>query len=275
MQDSNLRPHECKSSALPTELIARVFIYTGKMVLIQDALYEPLKLYYVWYALLIMKVIERDNARALRKKGLSMNQIIAETGYSKASVSFWTRDIILTRTQRNKISLRGRSMESIEKRRINRLFNENTKRQKIIDTAKADFTNITSRELKLIGAMIYLGEGGKSVKWSARLANSDPSVIKVMMRFFREVCNVPEHKFRGHVHTFEGADIQKTLKYWSNITGIPKKQFYKTYTKPSVASLQKRKTLPYGTLDISVHDTKVFLTIMGWIEKIKEILLDK
>lgn len=222
-----------------------------------------------------MKMKEREHARALRKEGKSMNEIIKETGYSKASVSFWTRDIVLTEAQRSKISLKGRSMESIERRRVSRFNNISKKRQEIINTAKKDFSHLTQRELKLIGAMIYWGEGRKVGNWSVSLANSDPLIIKVMMRFFREVCMVPEEKFHAHIHTFEGADVKEVERHWSQISGIPLKQFYKTYSKPNKASLQKRKTLPYGTLDVYVHDTKLFLTIKGWIEKIAEIVLTK
>jgi len=227
-------------------------------------------IYMVWYTLL-MKVKEREHARTLRKEGRSMNQIIEETGYSKASVSFWTRDILLTEEQRNKISKRGRSMESIERRRASRNLNQTRKRMITINAAKQDFPSLSLRDLKLIGAMIYWGEGRKAGNWSVSLANSDPEIIKVMMRFFREVCNVPEEKFRAQVHTFEGASVPKIEKYWSQISSIPTKQFYKTYIKPSKASLQKRKTLPYGTLDIYVHDTKLFLTIKGWIERVSEV----
>lgn len=219
-----------------------------------------------------MKTIEKERARILRKQGKSINQIVTETGFSKASVSEWVRDIVLTKDQRNKISQRGRSVESIERRRINRLTKEQIKRQVIIDLAKKDFINISPEQLKLIGIILYLGEGGKT-KRTVRLANSDPEIIKIMMRFFREICNVPESKFIGHIHTFAHADIDKTEKYWSKITGISRNRFYKTYVKPSSASLQKRNTLPFGTFDIYVCDTKLFLTIMGWIEKIKEILL--
>jgi len=220
-----------------------------------------------------MKIVEKEKARILRKKGYSINQIVKETGFTKSSVSLWVRDIVLTKVQKKKLSERGRSVESIEKRRINRLFNENKKRRVVMDEAKKDFHNISLEELKLIGIMLYWGEGGKTGNWSVRLANSDPAIIQVMMRFFREVCNVPEEKFHAHIHTFEKADVEKTEKYWSKISRIPRKQFYKTYIKPSIASLQKRKTLPFGTLDIYVHDTKLFLTIMGWIEKIKELII--
>lgn len=220
-----------------------------------------------------MKLIEKEKARALRKQGKSINQIVEEAGLSKASVSEWVRDIVLTQAQRNKISLRGRSVESIERRRINRLANEKAKRQIIIDKAKQDFTSISLEQLKLIGIILYLGEGGKTKRAMVRMANSDPEIIKIMVKFLREICNVPEDKFRGHIHTFTHADIEKTERYWSKVTGISRRQFFKTYTKPSSASLQKRKTLPFGTFDICVCDTRLMLTILGWIEKIKELVV--
>jgi len=222
-----------------------------------------------------MKLVEKEKARILRKKGYSINQITKETGFTKSSVSLWVRDILLTKKQMKVLSERGRSIESIEKRRINRLFNENKKRLIIINEAKKDFTYISVDQLKLIGTILYLGEGAKTYRGMVRIANSDFSVIKIMMRFFREVCNVPESKFRGHIYTFVHADVDKTEKYWSKVSKIPRSQFFKTYIKPSSASLQKRNTLPLGTFDIYVCDTKLFLTIMGWIEKIKELIVGK
>lgn len=221
-----------------------------------------------------MKLIEKEKARVLRKKGKSINQIVKETGYSKASVSVWVRDIILTESQRKGLSEMGRSIESIERRRASRLANEYKKTRVVMDLAKEDIKKISLHELKLIGVMLYLGEGGKTRKGMVRLANSDADIIKIMMHFFRNVCNVSESKFCAHIHTFDNADVEKTEQYWSRITKIPRKQFYKTYVKQSVASLHKRKTLPYGTVEVGVNDTKLFLTIMGWIEKIKELVLE-
>ena len=218
-----------------------------------------------------MKVLEKEKARALRRKGYSINQIVKEADITKSSVSLWVRDIVLTKAQKKSISERGRSVESIERRRLIRLSNEQARRQIIIDEAKKDFTNISLSQLKLIGIILYLGEGGKTERGIARLSNSDPIVIKIMMRFFREICKVPEEKFRGNIHTFAHADINKTERYWSKVSGIPRSQFHKTYIKASSASLQKRYTLPFGTFSINVCDTKLFLTIMGWIEKIKEL----
>lgn len=219
-----------------------------------------------------MKVAEKEKARLLRKQGKSINQIVEQTGFSKASVSSWVRDILLTNAQRKRISERGRSVEGIERRRLNRIANEENKRQIVIEKAKKDFSLISSNELKIIGIALYLGEGGKT-KRLVRFSNSDPKIIGMMMRFFREICLVPEEKFRGHIHIFEHADIRKAENYWSKVTGIPKSQFYKTYAKSSNASLHKRNYLMFGTFDIYVCDTKLFLTIMGWIEKISELVL--
>lgn len=225
--------------------------------------------------LYIMKILEKEKARVLRRQGKSINQIVAEAGLIKSSVSLWVRDIVLTKEQKNNLSLRGHTLESIENRRISRLSNAQKQRQAVIDKAKEDFKKISLEELKIIGIILYMGEGAKTNRGMVSLANSDPSIIKVMMRFFREVCCVPEEKFRAHIHTFAHANVDETEKFWSKIAGIPRKQFYKTYIKPSAASLQKRKTLPFGTVDIIVCDTKLFLTIMGWIERIKELIVGK
>ena len=220
-----------------------------------------------------MKVVERNHARSLRKAGKSINEIIAETGYSKGSVSVWVRDIVLTKKQKERLSENGRSMESVERRRLSRMTNQENKTKIIMDVAKKDFSAISLRDLKIIGVMLYLGEGGKTKRGMVRLANSDPAITQMCMRFFREVCSVPEEKFYGHIHTFDNADIEKTEAYWSRITRIPRKQFYKTYVKQSKASLGKRKTLPYGTCDVGINDVQLYLKIMAWIEKIKELVL--
>ena len=38
--------------------------------------------------------------------------------------------------------------------------------------------------LKLIGIILYLGEGGKTSRGMVSLANSDPAVIKIMIQNF-------------------------------------------------------------------------------------------
>jgi transcriptional regulator with XRE-family HTH domain len=218
-----------------------------------------------------MKKEEQKQAQLLRKKGMSLNEIVQKVGVSKASVSLWVRDIKLSDQQKKKISAHGRSVESIEKRRINRINGTLKRHRVIIEAAKEKISTLSKHELLLIGTALYWGEGGKTNSGMARISNSDPAVIKCMMRFFREIFNVPSKKFRGHVHIFSHLNAERAEKYWSHISGIPRKQFYKTYSKPSIASKGKSDSLPYGTFQIYVCDTTIFLTIKGWIERLSEL----
>lgn len=217
-----------------------------------------------------MKRDERDKARELRRAGMSMNEIVRTLGVSKASVSLWVRDVILTSEQRGTLNSKGFSVDAIEKRRISRMANTAKRHQVVIDKAKEDIATLSRYELLLVGAALYWGEGDKRGKGTAGLANSDPRVIRIMMRFFREVCEVPPERFRGHVHTFSHLNAAEAEVYWSEVSGIPVTQFYKTYSKPSIASKGKKDSLPYGTFQIYVCDTNIFLTIKGWIERLAE-----
>jgi len=118
-----------------------------------------------------------------------------------------------------------------------------------------------------MGVMLYWAEGGKTQRL-VRFSNGDPEMIKIMMTFFRQVCNVPEHKFRGYIHIHPHLDHKNAEKYWSTITEIPLKQFFKTYRRPNKSSQNKKDSLPYGVLDVYVLDASLFLKITGWAKGI-------
>jgi len=217
-----------------------------------------------------MKIKEKQKAIMLRKRGKSMGDIAQILGVSKSSVSYWVRDVELSSTQRNALNANGHSIDAIEKRRIARLAGTATLRASWKQEAFSEVSVLQHDTLWCLGVALYWGEGGKTQQ-TARLSNSDTSVIKLIMRFFRESCKAKEEKFRGHIHTFSHKNKIQAEQYWSEITGIPRERFYKTYTKKSSASKNKRNTLPYGTVQIYVHDTQLFFRIMGWIEKLKEL----
>jgi len=215
-----------------------------------------------------MKIEEKLLSQKLRGQGLSINEICNKTGFSKGSVSLWVRNIELSKAQKNELSQKGFKKEIIEKRRTTRLTNENNRRQIIIDKAKEDIKNISEKELWLIGIALYWGEGGKANRSSVQLSNGDPRIIGLMMKFFKRICKIPDEKFRGYIHIHQHLDVKKAENYWSSISGIPLSQFYKTYSKPNKSSQSKKDSLPFGTFDIYVHNTELFLKIKGWIEAV-------
>ncbi len=214
-----------------------------------------------------MKHATKLLAIKLRNKGYSINSIAKQLNVAKSSVSIWVRDVQLTKNQLEVLRSKPFTNTAVEKRRTSRLANEAEKRNKIILDAKKQISNITDNELKLIGVMLYWAEGGKTRRM-VRFSNGDPEMIKIMMRFFRRICTVPEAKFRGYIHIHPHLDFKNAEIYWSGITGIPLDQFFKTYRKPNISSQNKKNSLPNGVMDIYVLDVKLFLQISGWAQGI-------
>jgi transcriptional regulator with XRE-family HTH domain len=214
-----------------------------------------------------LKSHERHSARQLRQKGYSINQIVKELGVAKSSVSIWVRDITLTEPQSLELAKNSHSALAVERRRTSRLLNEQTKREKLIEAAALEIKPITDEQLWLMGTMLYWAEGGKTQRM-VRFSNGDPEMIKIMMEYFRRICAVPEHKFRGYIHIHPHLDYRGAERYWASITAIPLAQFFKTYRKPNKSSQNKKNSLPHGVLDIYVLDTKLFYKICGWSQGI-------
>lgn len=218
-----------------------------------------------------MKTEEKAKAREMRKKGMGMREIADTLNVAKSSISYWVRDVVLSKKQREKLNKNGHRVDVIEKRRLSRIAHTAERRRHIIEKAKKEVSNLMDEPLWCTGVALYWGEGGKTQQ-TARLSNSDPDVIKLMMQFFLKYSEVPKEKYHGHVHTFSKENVDRSVQYWSKVSGIPKEKFYKTYVKQSRASKNKRQTLPYGTMQIYIHDTVFFFRLMGWMQGLCEVL---
>ncbi len=220
-----------------------------------------------------MKTKERQIAVTLREQGLTYREIQKELPVSRSSLSYWLRDIELTPEQIERIQYKN---ELIKKKFIE--YNEFKKkearrrRDSIIEIAKKEINKISRRELKLLGIALYWAEGKKAnmKAGSATFTNSDPFMIKLIMRWFREICYVPNPKFRASFQIYNTQKIDEIRTYWSKLTNIPFSQFMAPTLRVSKTSKGKRgKILPYGTLRIQINDSALLTRILGWIEGLK------
>lgn len=211
-----------------------------------------------------MKHSQKVQAVSLREEGYSLRAIAEKLGVAKSSVSVWVRDIKLSEDQLITLAANPFTGVAIEKRRLARLKNEQKKRDVVVREAEAEIADITKKDLWMIGVTLYWAEGGKTQRL-VRFTNGDPRTIKIMMKFFDEICSVAPSKFRGHVHIHSHLDHKEAERYWSRVSGIPSQQFFKTYRRKSVTIADKKDTLPYGVMDIYVLDANLFLKMMGWI----------
>ncbi|MFH1968155.1 MAG: hypothetical protein ABIJ84_02110 [bacterium] len=128
--------------------------------------------------------------------------------------------------------------------------------------------NLTRKEekLKIAGIMLYWAEGGKSLGkyWSVDLANSDSEMIKIFLKFLRQICRIDEKKLRVQLYCYANQDIEKLKEYWYKITNIPKNQFIKPYARQDFRIEQKDR-MRYGLIHIRYNDKKLLYLIEKWI----------
>ena len=214
-----------------------------------------------------MKLAEQQKAKALRRKGYSIGEIARKLNVSKGSISLWVADIPLNEEQIRTLKHNPHSAVAVEKRRMARLKSERTRREAVSLQGINEIRALNTTELFLLGVALYWGEGSKKKPGVVEFTNSDPRMIEVMMVFLRKACKVPEEKFRGHVILHEHLSVKKAESYWSEISGIPRKQFHKTSVQHNRKRL-KKDTMQHGTFAIIVCNTKLKLKMDGWIEGI-------
>ncbi|MEK7172759.1 MAG: hypothetical protein AAB740_02155 [Patescibacteria group bacterium] len=218
-----------------------------------------------------MKLKEKIKAIQLRKAGKSYGEIMQKIKVPKSTLSMWLRDVELTEQQKNRLYVTLRRQNAykgaklLQERRILRT-------EKIITEAKKEAQKMFKNPLFLSGLMLYWAEGDKSERFEhVKFSNSDPAMVQLIMRWFREICKTPESKFRICLHIHSLHCRKDILQYWSQITGIPLSQFYKTQVKPT--SLKHRRNVLYnGTCAVAVGDRWLFRRIKGWRLGIMEIL---
>ncbi len=219
-----------------------------------------------------LRLEDKKQAIDLRIKGKTYREIrSAISNLSKSTLSGWLRNVKLTKEQEEKLA------ENIEKISYNaRVKAAWTKKQRniartkhIIEQARKESHSLFKNPLFLIGLSLYWAEGSKSNKY-VQIANSDPALIKIMMKWFREICKVPEEKIKIHIYIHKVYRNENCEEFWSRITNIPILRFWKTTYKPTPHKI--KKNLDYkGVCRIDINDVNLFRRIMGWQQGISEI----
>ena len=211
----------------------------------------------------------------LRRRGWSYNIIARRLGVGKSTLSHWLREIPYqpNKTVIERIRLGpARSAANKQRRRLQEIifFKAEGRRQ---------IRAISDRDLLFLGLGLYLGEGSKLYE-DVRIVNSDPQVLGVAMEWLRRSCGVPDRNFAVVVHVYPDSSPEASVRYWSRVTGIPRRQFEEVQIDRRLdKSSRKRRRLPYGTAHVKVYSrgdrrfgVALHRRIMGWIEAVYERL---
>ncbi len=212
--------------------------------------------------------VEKQQAINLRNNGMSYSLISERLGISKSTLSNWLKDLPYTPNEQVLFRIRhGQGSYGLRRKQLRIDEISALKAQGV-----AEIGEISKRDLWMIGLGLWIGEGSKTME-QIRLVNSDPRVVKLFIRWLREICELQDDNITVSMHLYPDSDELLSMKYWMNITELPERQFRKTQIDRRLdKKLLKIGKTPNGTLHITVvsnndssKGVRLYRRMMGWI----------
>jgi hypothetical protein len=197
-----------------------------------------------------------------------MKEIARLIGVSLSSISGWVRDVPLTDEQRAALRWRDPAVNGHRKG-----AGANPRRARIVrQTHQTDGRRLAqgAGALHAAGCMLYWAEGSRR-KNGVVFTNSDPAMVRYFADFLRSYYSVANEEFRVNCNRFaDHVERQREIEqFWLDTLGVPRSCLRKsTVNVYSKHSQKKRKNkLPYGTVRVCVHSTRIVQSIYGWIQE--------
>jgi len=149
--------------------------------------------------------------KRLRKKGFSINELVTKLSIPKTTAWHHIHNIKLL----PKYALLLNAKRGGSAKRKQRNLEEAQKfARKLLQSS--------SRELSIIVAMLYWGEGSKK---RCEFINSDGRIIESYLIVLRNVFKISDEFIKPTLRIYSGMNEKECLNYWSCITKIPKHKF--------------------------------------------------
>jgi len=176
---------------------------------------------------------DQEKTRELREKGYSYSEISKTLGVSKSSAYLWSKDVVLDkraliRIERRRQIGKRKASKTLHLKALIRLDNSRKWAKKKVKNG----LRLNKFDKMLICSLLYWGEGAKT---SSRMefTNSDPEMMRCFIKTFLDGFDVDQSLLKANLHLHEYHDEKKQLLFWSKVTGIPIRNFNKTYWKPN------------------------------------------
>lgn len=213
----------------------------------------------------------------LRSKGKSYGEISSILGVSKSTLSYWLHKVEMTNKQRKSLLEKQQNgrIKGAQKRRDWRI----TREQMILNKAAKEISMISKRELWLLGTIAYWCEGSKqkanNISGRVIFANSDPFLIKLFIKWLKEICKIPNERLVYTLYIHETGNPEQSLNYWSQVVGIETDCFTKTILKKHKISTSRKydKNSYFGLLRVTVrYSTDLNRQVKGWVDGVNNAL---
>ncbi|MFA6427282.1 MAG: hypothetical protein WCW16_02445 [Candidatus Magasanikbacteria bacterium] len=207
----------------------------------------------------------------MRENGNTYSEIKMKLGIHipKGTISYICKNVQLPKGYKEKVKLINEKNLSIARRKALQVNQE--KQRELLQNFY--IKNIGLKKLidkdisKLLLACLYLAEGGKTQKGSIMFGNSDKHIISFFLKLLREAYSIDEKKFRCTLQCRGDQDIRVLENFWSAVTQIPLKQFYKAQIDSRTLGKKTNKVEYKGVCRIDYFSANIFheLNIIGKI----------
>ena len=211
----------------------------------------------------------RARARELREQGHSYDQIVAELGVSKSSVSAWVSDM----PRPDRLSYEEcckRQAEAVARYWAAERPLRDAERAAVSTAAAAEIGTLSDRETIIAGAIAYWCEGGKNKPHRREdrvsFINSDPLLIGFFLRFL-DAAGIAADQLIFRVYVHESADVDGAEQFWREVTRAQPNQFRRPTLKRHNPRTVRKNVGPdyHGCLRIDVRrSTGLYRKIEGW-----------
>ncbi|PIP24179.1 MAG: hypothetical protein COX35_02070 [Candidatus Nealsonbacteria bacterium CG23_combo_of_CG06-09_8_20_14_all_37_18] len=206
-----------------------------------------------------------NKAIVLRRKGLSYNEILKFVPVGQGTISRWCSKIPLTEKQKERLLEKKRNTPLIRQLRKQAIQSKKEARIWVKEKISKLLNQNKDYILLISGILLYWAEGAQfGNKTSIEFTNTDPKMISLMMKFFRQVLKIPEDKLKIKIRIREGESLSTAKNYWLKVTKVKKENF----TRVEVLEKNKRKNkYPLGICRITIFDVKKSRKMMFLIKE--------
>lgn len=126
---------------------------------------------------------------------------------------------------------------------------------------------ITMKDAELfgMGLGLYWGEGTKSNKHTIRLANTDPKLLNVFIKFLIRFFRIKRSDLKFGLQIFTDINPKKALDFWTKSLHIEKAQFQKPIITISGSLGTYRKKSQYGVVTVHYNNKKARDLLVGML----------
>lgn len=219
-----------------------------------------------------MRLNDKIQAIELRRQGKSYSEIMEQIpNLSRSTLSCWLSYLTLTSAQRKLLEKRARTGRA--KARLKASITNRERRiqrmNETINKAEAETANLIKKHLFLTGIVIYWCEGSQKTN-TFSFINSDPIVIKIMVKWLNDICKISKESIRLRLYIHKVYAKEKCEEFWSKELNIPLSQIKITY-KPTPHQI-KRNSKYKGCLRIDCGGVELFRRFLGWKKGLIEYL---